>query len=238
MGPTLVLTAHGSADPRSAATTRAVAEQIGLLRPDLRVRVAFCEKSTPNLRDVLAGLDGPAIVTPLLLASAYHARVDIPALIAAAGAQFPVSQAETLGEHPRLVRVLHQRVTECVGDSEHDRTGVLVVAVGSSDTEANTRTGGVADTLGRDHHWAAVGLAFATGPAPSVSEGLDRLRDLGARRLVVAPWFVAPGRITDRLTATVHASGAEMAGPLGAHPLVAETLLDRFDAARRGRAAA
>ena len=76
--PTLILTAHGSADPRSSATTRAVAERIRLLRPGLDVRVAFCEKSTPNLRDVLAGLRGPAVVTPLLLASAFHARVDLP----------------------------------------------------------------------------------------------------------------------------------------------------------------
>ena len=80
----MVLTAHGSADPRSSVTTHAVADQIRRLRPGLDVRVAFCEKSTPNLLDVLTGLDGPAVVTPLLLASAYHARVDIPAMIAQA----------------------------------------------------------------------------------------------------------------------------------------------------------
>ncbi|MFZ4373343.1 MAG: CbiX/SirB N-terminal domain-containing protein, partial [Mycobacterium sp.] len=82
----MVLTAHGSADPRSGATAHAVADQIRRLRPGLDVRVAFCEKSAPNLRDVLIGLDGPAVVTPLLLASAYHARVDIPAIISDTGA--------------------------------------------------------------------------------------------------------------------------------------------------------
>lgn len=237
MTPALVLTAHGSADPRSAATTRAVADQILLLRPDLNVQVAFCEKSTPNLRDVLAGLDGPAIVTPLLLASAYHARVDIPAIIAAAGVERSVTQADTLGEDPRLVEVLRQRVTECAGDGGNDDMGVLVVAVGSSDADANARTAAVARTLDGGR-WAAVEMAFATGPTPSVADGIERLRDLGARRILVAPWFVAPGRITDRLAATARLSGAQMAGPLGAHPLVAETVLDRFDAARAGRAAA
>ena len=69
----LILTAHGSVDPRSVATSHAVADRIRDLRPRLDVRVAFCEKSTPNLREVLAELDGPAVVTPLLLASAYHA---------------------------------------------------------------------------------------------------------------------------------------------------------------------
>ncbi len=240
MTPALVLTAHGSADPRSAATTRAVADQILLLRPDLNVQVAFCEKSTPNLRDVLAGLDGPAIVTPLLLASAYHARVDIPAIIAAAEVErsVPVTQADTLGEDPRLVEVLRQRVTECAGDGGNDDMGVLVVAVGSSDADANARTATVARTLDGGRRWAAVEMAFATGPTPSVRDGIERLRDLGARRILVAPWFVAPGRITDRLAATARLSGAQMAGPLGAHPLVAETVLDRFDAARAGRAAA
>ncbi len=40
----LILTAHGSADPRSAVVTHAVADQIRRLRPSLDVRVAFCEK--------------------------------------------------------------------------------------------------------------------------------------------------------------------------------------------------
>ena len=45
----LVLTAHGSADPRAAANTHAVADQIRHDRPGLDVRVAFCEQSVPNL---------------------------------------------------------------------------------------------------------------------------------------------------------------------------------------------
>ena len=52
--PPLVLTAHGSADPRSAAVTHAIAGRIRRLRPGLDVRVAFCEQNAPNLRDVLA----------------------------------------------------------------------------------------------------------------------------------------------------------------------------------------
>ena len=70
---TVVLTAHGSADPRAAATTHAVAGQIRRLRPGLDVRAAFCEQTSPNLRAVLAELSGDAVVTPLLLAGAYHA---------------------------------------------------------------------------------------------------------------------------------------------------------------------
>ncbi len=106
----LILTAHGSADPRAGANTRAVAEQIRRMRPGLDVRVAFCERSTPNLRDVLAEHRRAAwVVTPLLLADAYHARVDIPAMIAASGSR-RTSQAAVLGEDGRLIRVLRERL--------------------------------------------------------------------------------------------------------------------------------
>ena len=40
---TLVLTAHGSADPRSAANAQAVVGRLTRLRPGLDVRLAFLE---------------------------------------------------------------------------------------------------------------------------------------------------------------------------------------------------
>ena len=232
----MVLTAHGSADPRSAVTTHAVADQIRRQRPGLDVRVAFCEKSTPNLRDVLTGLDGPAVVTPLLLASAFHARVDIPAIIAAAGADVLV--ADTLGEDPRLVRVLRQRLSEAAPAGDRRDTGVLVVAVGSSHTEANAATDTLAEALAHRSRWAGVRVAYATGPAPSVQSGIEELRELGAKQVTLAPWFVAHGRITDRIAAIASAQGLTLAQPLGAHRLVAATVLDRFDRAVTGRVAA
>ncbi len=106
---TLVLAAHGSADPRSAAVTHAVAGRIRRLRPWLDVRPAFLEQTTPSLRDVLAGVPG-GVVVPFLLADAYHARTDIPAMIDESGAA--VAQAEVLGEDPALLSVLRLRLAE------------------------------------------------------------------------------------------------------------------------------
>lgn len=231
--PALILTAHGSADPRSSATTHAVADQIRRLRPWLDVRVAFCERSEPNLRDVLANLDRPALVTPLLLASAYHARVDIPAMLEEA--KVPVRQADTLGEDPRLVGVLDQRLAELELGHRHD-TGVLVVAVGSSHEAANARTATLASALsGRG--WPRVRVAYATAQ-PSVADGIAELRRHGADRIALAPWFIAPGRITDRVAAVAAEHGVAMAEPLGPHPLLAEAVLDRFDQAVVRRMAA
>ena len=232
----LILTAHGSADPRSAVTTYAVADHVRALRPELDVRVAFCETHSPNLSHVVRTLDGPAVVTPLLLASAYHARVDIPAMIADAGAD--VVQADTLGEDPRLLKVMRERLAEHQIHQFERGLGVLVVAVGSSHAAANARTAALADTLGRGTRWSGVQVAYATGPNPSVRDGIELLRARGARRIVVAPWFIAPGRITDRVAAIADAAVLSMVAPLGAHRLVAETLLDRFDDAVAARLAA
>jgi len=231
----LILTAHGSADPRSAASAHEVAHTIRMMRRDVDVRVAFCEQNFPNLRDVLATAGRNAVVVPLLLADAYHARVDIPALIAESGTD--ARQADVLGEDDRLVAVLRQRLAHA-GVSPLDRdVGVLVTAVGSSRPQANARTAMVADHLAQHTKWAAT-TAFATGPQPTLAEAADVLRGLGATRLVIAPWFLAHGRITDRVAEYARTHGIPMAAPLGPHRLVADTVLDRFDEAAAARVAA
>jgi len=220
----LVLAAHGSVDPRSPANAHAVAERVRRLRPWLDVRVGFCERSRPNLRDMLTGLRDDAIVVPLLLADAYHARVDIPAQVAGTNAY----QADVLGEDPRLVTVLRQRLAV----SRHDpNVGVIVVAVGSSWHEVNERTRALAPALAAGTRWKGAVTAFATGPRPTLDDAAHQLTGCGATRLVIAPWFLAPGRLTDRVASYAAGNGIAMASPLGAHPLVAATVLDRFDAA-------
>src|SRR5271163_3936463 len=111
---TLVLAAHGSEDRRSAANARAVATRIRFMRPGLRVRVAFCELDTPRLANVLTP---GAVVTPFLLADAYHARIDIPRQIASCGVA--ARQADVLGADDRLVAVLRDRLDAFRGQRAH-----------------------------------------------------------------------------------------------------------------------
>ncbi|OMB99931.1 sirohydrochlorin ferrochelatase [Mycobacterium sp. NS-7484] len=232
---TLVLTAHGSADPRSSANARAIGGHLRRLLPETEVRVAFCEQNAPNLTEVLPEVDAGAVVVPLLLGSAYHARIDIPELIADSGAE--VIQADVLGEDPRLLQVVRERLS-AVGVSRFDAgLGVILVGVGSSHPAANARTAALAEALAVGTRWAGTHVAFATGQTPSLSESVDRLRDRGARRLVIAPWFLAHGRITDRVAEFASTAGIPMAEPLGAHRLVAATVLDRYEEALATRRA-
>ena len=109
------------------------------MRPGLDVRVAFCELNTPRLVDVLTP---GAVVTPFLLADAYHARIDIPRQIAECGVT--ARQADVLGEDDRLVDVMHERLAELGVSTRDPELGVLVVAIGSTHAAANARTAKVA----------------------------------------------------------------------------------------------
>ena len=67
-----------------------------------------------------------------------------------------------------------------------------------------------------------------TAKGPDGSKG-------STRRLVITPWFLAPGRLTDRVWASARDAGIPIAPPLGAHRLVAATVLERFDQAVASR---
>ena len=203
------------------------------MRPGLHVRVAFCDLNTPRLVDVLAP---DSVVAPFLLADAYHAQIDIPHQIAGCG--LPVRQAAVLGEDDRLVEVLHERLAELGVNKIDPELGVVVVAIGSTHAAANARTAQVADKLVAGTQWIGTATAFATGGGPSPAEAASQLRRLGARRVVIAPWFLAHGRLTDRVAKFAAAESIPMSAPLGGHRLVAETVLDRFDAAIAQRVAA
>lgn len=234
--PALIVTAHGSTDLRAAAVTHAVAGRIRRLRPELDVHAAFLEQSTPSLRDVLDSVGSDAVVAPMLLANGFHARVDIPEVIKASGAG--VRQSDVLGADPALLHVLHQRLAEAGVSADDRHVGVIVAAVGSSDGHANTRTASVATALRVGTRWPGACVAFATGPRPALADATLRLRTAGARDVVIVPWFLAHGRITDRVAEYAAAHGIPMAEPLGSHNLVAATVLDRYDSTLTVRLAA
>lgn len=228
----LVTVAHGSRDPRSARTMSAIADRIRSARPDLDVRLAFLDLNAPSVPAVLdtVACQGhrSAVVVPLLLGNAFHARVDLPALLAAARARHPrlrLTQADVLGPDPRLVDALRDRLSESGIDPADETVGVATAAVGSSSETANRSTAAVAELLAAGTNWH-VAPCFAT-TAPSVTDAAALLRSRGARHIVVAPWFLAPGLLTDRLAAAGH----PVLDTIGAHPRLVEVAVDRYRSA-------
>ncbi|HEY3258899.1 MAG TPA: sirohydrochlorin chelatase [Pseudonocardiaceae bacterium] len=237
----LVAVAHGSRDPRSAATVSALVDVVRSLRPGLDVRLAFLDLCAPRLRDVLVAVHGDghreAVVVPLLLGRAYHATVDLPGTVRDARARLPrlaVRIADVLGPDPRLSSAALRRLAAAGVAMDDDGLGVVLAAAGSSHPAANAAVHAVAAGWSRRAPWAGVHAAFAASSvAPSVPAAITALRARGARRIAVAPWFLAPGQLPDRVADAARATdpSVPVADPLGADPEVAQLVLDRYAAA-------
>ncbi|MFF3226333.1 sirohydrochlorin chelatase [Nocardia suismassiliense] len=280
--PALIAVAHGSRDPRSAATMSAVVAELAAARPGFDVRLAFLDLSAPSVEQVVDAVAAEghthAVVAPLLLGSAFHARVDLPGLLAASHARHPqlqLTQAGVLGPDARLIAALRDRVAEAstysagrdrvleatasvpqrdhspeaptvssqrdgvaqasalsaprnpLGARSNRRLGIAVAAVGSSSPAANARTAEVARRLA-----ALTGhlteICFAT-TEPALPQAISRLRTRGAEDILVAPWFLAPGLLTDRLVAA--APDVLHANVIGPHAALTDIVWDRYGAA-------
>lgn len=238
MPEVLIAVAHGSKDPRAAAT---VGSLMSLVREraagtfgggaGVEVRTAYLGHAAPSLPQVLGAVDPGHRVTvlPLLLTAAYHSKVDVPRVLA----RHPhlVSYGATLGPHPLLLDALERRLGEAGAEGAGDRasTGVVLAAAGSSDPDAN---GTIARLAARWHvagGWHSVLPAFASAAAPAPGEAVTALLRAGARRVVVATYLLAPGFFADRIRDEALAAGAAAVAPvLGAAAEVADVVLDRY----------
>jgi sirohydrochlorin ferrochelatase len=243
----LVAVAHGSRDPRAAAT---VSELLAVVRyramawglGGLDVKAAFLDHCAPSLPQALSavGGDGACVVVPLLLTAAYHSKADIPAKIAAASAATPldVSCAGTLGPHPLLLAALERRLAEAgvaVRDpAARSRTSVVLAAAGSSDPAANATIAALAARWQATRGWHAVVPAYASAAGPRPDEAVRALLAGGGAPgpVVVATYLLAPGYFADKIRAAGLGAGAAAVSPaLGAAPDIADVVLERYLAA-------
>jgi len=230
---TLVLAAHGSRDPRFAATMERIIHGVRTRLSGVDVRLGYLGLNSPGVAEVLAGCTGRVLVAPLLLSNAFHSKVDVPAIVSDACAANPdieVRQLPPLGDDPRIVSALVDRLHQA-GIRPTD--GVVLTAVGSSDSTADeavrVRTGELAVQL----RTPLVQTIFATRLGRNHSnlhQALRNLRRDGARRVVVSPYFLSAGLLTERVDAAVDqlAPGSLIAGPIGAHPDLIDVVCDRY----------
>lgn len=243
--PVLLVIAHGSRDPRHAATVHALTARVRALRPGLRVETGFLEFNAPSVPRVLERLAArgadEVVALPLLLTRAFHAKSDIPAVLREARAGLPrlrVRQAEVLGPSPLLNSALERRLHEAgVRPGDRGSTGLVLASAGSTDPEASAVIAEIAREL-RHTGWCSVRPAFASASLPRTEDAVRALRADGVRRVAVAPYVIAPGRLPDRIAAGAAQAGADvLAGVLGPSPELARLLLDRYDEARVADAA-
>ncbi|WP_338320384.1 sirohydrochlorin chelatase [Streptomyces lonarensis] len=237
--PALLVVAHGSRDPRHAATVTALLGRIRAERPGQLVHGCYLDFTLPSPGQALARLRAAGVrevvAVPLLLTDAHHAKKDIPEVLAAQAA-VPgaplVRQAPVLGPDRLLVDALTRRLGE-VGIAPGDAAGIGVVlaAAGSSDPEAIATVAATAREWRRAAGWRAVRPAFASASPPTTADAVRALRAQGVRRVAVAPYVLAPGRLPDRILRGAAEAGADVVAPvIGDCPELAALVLRRWEA--------
>jgi sirohydrochlorin ferrochelatase len=222
--PALLAVAHGSADPRAEQVLDALIARVQSERPGMVAVLAHLGFSDPSVPSALESLARQGVrevvVVPLLLTAAYHAKVDLPALLSRAAVDHPqlaIRQAEVLGPHPLLFELVRRRLAEA---GVEPGMSLVLAAVGTSDPGANAELADVAASLG-----ATIGFASGT---PAITDVVAGLRASGARQVALATYVLAPGELADRL----HDAGADVVPEvLGAAPEVVDVVLSRYDAA-------
>ena len=256
--PALLLIAHGSRDPRHAATVAGLAARVGRLRPGVRVATAYlnhCAPGTGQVIDCLAGTGAEEVAAvPLLLSRAFHATTDVPAVLRQATARHPrlrLHQAAVLGPSPLLLDALQRRLREAGVAPGHPATAVVLASAGSTDPTATAAIASLAGQWQRRAGWPTVVTSFASSrppsahpspittpitncappiPMPRTQDAVAQLRRNGAERVAVARYVLAPGRLPDRIAAGAHAAGADaVTAVLGDAPEVAQLILHRYD---------
>jgi sirohydrochlorin cobaltochelatase len=244
----LLLVGHGTVDAAGVAEFVAFTGRLRgqLAAADVDVDGGFIELSTPTVHEAWSALVDRGhrmmAAVPLVLVAAGHAKGDIPAALEREVRRDPATGfvfGRPLGPHPVLQEILAERIA-AAGSVDTD-TAVLLVGRGSTDPDANAEVCKVARLLQEGRSYAFVEPAFVSLAQPDVAGGLARCRALGARRIVVAPYFlfdgVLPRRVGDQASAFAAAHpdvAVAVAGHLGDTDALAGLVVERYREALAG----
>lgn len=243
----LLLVGHGTRDQQGVAEFHRLVALVAD-RASVPVAGGFIELSAPPLRDAVSALIDAGHtrlgVVPLMLVAAGHAKGDVPAALNREVARhrgLGYVYGRPLGPHPTLLALLDERLATVVADVDRAETTVVLVGRGSSDPDANAEHAKVARLLWEGRGLAGAEPAFVSLAQPGVPAALDRAWRLGARRVVVLPYFlfngVLPARTVQqaRRWAAAHADvDVRCADVLGPAAALADLVVERFAEALHG----
>ena len=238
----IVMLGHGTKDAEGVAEFLGYAEGLRR-RSGVWVTAGVLEYPTAELPPIQEAFDravaagaSEIVALPILLFFAGHTRHDIPREVLAAQSRHPnvgISVAGPLAIDDRLLSAVEDRLRPFGQDAD---SAVLLVGRGSLNSEANADLHKTARMLWDRNGYGAVEASFISVALPGVPAGIERCVRLGARRVVVMPYFLNTGVLVKRIATQAHhpAVDVRVAGHLGLHENVFEVLLQRVDQARSG----
>lgn len=221
----LLLMCHGS---RDAGGVGELHQLVAAVREaaDRPVRAGVLEfdgPGNPSIQDAFDDLVAAGarriVAQPLLLLCGDHDREDMPAQAEQACRRHPgveVILGDHLGQHDALLDIAADRAHEAeerMGGAIAG-TALLLCARGSLRAESNACLQKIARLLWertRPRHPWVEGCFISLAP-PGVADGLQRCVALGARRVVVVPYFLNTGLLVRRIAEEALAAEPRLGG--------------------------
>jgi sirohydrochlorin cobaltochelatase len=252
MSEAIILVGHGSRDPEGVEEFRQFAAQFHQAVGVDMVKACFLEFADPAILDLIEHCvqRGATQVTvlPLFLVPAGHQKNDVPSAVQLARLRHPAvtfRYGAPLGVDARLLEVLDERLAEVEQQypaGSREETAVLLVGRGSGDPDGNSDVFKIGRLLweGRGYGWVEV--CFVSLTHPSVPEGIARCVKLGAKKIMIVPYFLFTGILVKRIVEQTQAEQQQFpdvellnARHLGGHAQVLAVLQQRFWDAVGGR---
>lgn len=249
---TVIVLGHGSRNSDANHAFEACVAAFAERRSGERVVPAYVELAAPSLSAALsdaAACSDRVIVLPLFLFAAGHVKNDVPIALENARRAFPHVEfvaGRAIGVDPNLVDLVYERARAAMTRTRGDvqKTALVVVGRGSSDPDANGDFCKVVRLLGEGRSFGWALPCFLGVTTPSVEETLELVARIRPEQLVVVPYLLFGGRLTDRLADRVTAFGrahpwipASIADVLGMSPTLLDVLAARLDEIEAGRGA-
>lgn len=239
---------HGSRDEEGNEEIRQFVKKMQpQLNGRLLVETCFLEFGKPS---IMGGIEkcvsrkaSEIYLIPIILLPAGHSKIHIPAAIDEAKEKFPhvsFTYGRPIGIHEKTIDILSYRLAEAGIDSakEHEDTAVLLIGRGGSDPDANSDLYKITRLLWEKLKIKWVETVFMGVTSPSVDEGVERCMKLGAKKVVMLPYFLFTGILIKRMDGMkaryeLEYPGIEfvLADYFGFHPLLQEIVLDRVEEA-------
>ncbi|EIT86468.1 cobalamin (vitamin B12) biosynthesis CbiX protein [Fictibacillus macauensis ZFHKF-1] len=240
----VLMVGHGSRDQEGNEQVRSfIKNMIPKMDPTLLVETCFLEFEAPTIHQgietcVKKGATSVAVV-PIMLLPAGHSKIHIPAAIDEAKETYPhvsFAYGRPIGIHEATFTILQQRLEELGENTAAPAkdTAVILLGRGGSDPDANSDLYKIARLLWEKLDYTLVEPAFMGVTDPLVAQAVERCLKLGAKKVIILPYFLFTGILINRLekmvddfTTQYPQHTFELANYFGFHPELETILFDR-----------
>lgn len=210
-----LLVIHGSRDPRPGKAVQDLAQQVSLnLGTGCFIESASLEFAEVPLHQQIVAFGDRALrlgcrflkVVPLFLLPGIHVRDDIPEEVTLArgilGETLSVDILPYLGSYSGISELLSNRLSSLIGEVESiDMPPVILMAHGSRRSGGNQPIESIASRLGATSAYWSI--------APKLLDQIQALAPRGYSRIVVIPYFLFAGGITDAIARDIDVMNRE-----------------------------